>query len=85
MKVREFEDAVLRIEEVVIRIRAPMNQEVEDYDFIRQTGLNMSVKDWIGGRLSPRLGDLEVAIIDGHFQQPHGKTTMRTLRTSYTR
>ncbi len=83
MRVWEFEEAVLRIEEVLVRVRAPVNTEVGDYDFERKASRNMTVTQWVATRLSPRLGDLEVAIIDGSFTHPHGRTKIETLRSSY--
>ena len=85
MQVREFEEAVFRVEEVLIRVRAPANEDVEPYDFERQASQNMSITRWSNGRLLPRLGGLEVAIIDGNFQSPHGRTKMGNLRASYER
>ena len=85
MQVREFEEAVFRVEEVLIRVRAPVNIDVDDYDFERQASRQMSVTNWTNGRLRPRLRDLEVSIIDGNFGHPHGRTKMRTLRASYER
>ena len=83
MTVLEFEEAVWRIEEVMIRIRAPVHEEVDDYNFERRASRNMSVTGWINWRLRPRLGDFEVSIIDGNFTHPHGRTKMRNLRSSY--
>ena len=83
MNVLEFEEAVWQLEEVLIRIRAPARESVGNYDFERQAGRNMSVTNWINGRLRPRLRHLEVSIIDGNYTHPHGRTKMRTLRASY--
>ena len=86
MQVWEFEEEVLRIEEVVIRIRAPVNTEVGDYEYERQTKSNMSVTNWLELRLVPALGEgTQVAVIDGHYTRPHGRTKMGTLRASYER
>lgn len=83
MTVLEFEDAVWRIDEVLIRIRAPVDAEVDDYDYERRASLNMTVTSWLNWRLRPRLGDFQVSIIDGNFMYPHGRTKMRNLRASY--
>ena len=85
MKVWEFEEEVMRLEEVLIRIRASHNAEVDDYGFSRQASGNTSVTDWTNGRLYPRLRGHEVSIIDGNYQHPHGRTKMYTLRRSYER
>ena len=83
MNVLEFEDAVWRIEEVLIRIRAPVHEEVGNYNFERRASGNMSVTNWMNGRLRPRLGNHQVSIVDGNFTHPHGGTKMRTLRGTY--
>lgn len=85
MKVWEFEEEVMRIEEVLIRVRAPIDAEVDDYGFSRRASGNTSVTNWTSGRLHPRLRDREVSIIDGNYQHPHGRTKMQTLRQSYER
>ena len=83
MTVLEFEEAVWRIEEVLIRIRAPVHEEVDEYDNERRASRNMSVTRWMAWRLHPRLRGFEVSIIDGNFTHPHGRTKMGTLRASY--
>lgn len=85
MNVRDLEMAVWKIEEVLIRVRAPVNRAVGEYDFDRQTSRNMSVTSWITGRLQPRLDGLDVSVIDGTYRQPHGRTKMGNLRASYKR
>ena len=83
MNVLEFELAVWEVDEILIRIRAPVNREVASYDFVRQAKNNMSLTEWINGRLRPRLGELQVSVIDGNFTQPHGRTKIQKIRESY--
>ena len=83
MTVLEFEQIVWEIDEILIRIRAPISHEVENYDFVRKASNNMSLTQWINGRLRPRLGELHVSIIDGNFTHPHGGTKLRNIRASY--
>ena len=85
MRIDEFEEAVLALEEIVIRIRAPVGAEVDEYDYMRQASGTSSVTDWLHKRIYPRLGDYEVCIIDGTWRNPHGRTKLDTLRSSYDR
>lgn len=83
MTVLEFEQTVWEIDGILIRIRAPINHQVETYDFVRRAHSKMSLALWINGRLRPRLGELQVSIIDGNFTHPHGATKLRQIRESY--
>ena len=85
MNILEFEQRVWEVEEILIRIRAPSNHQIQDYDFTRKARHDMSVTNWVNGRLRPRLEGLELSIIDGNFARPHGKTQLRTVRESYVR
>ena len=86
MQIGEFEQAVLEIEEIVIRIRAKTNEEIGDYDYDRKAKNKMSVTRWLSTRINPKLNGHQVSVIDGHnFNSPHGKTTLGTLRDTYNR
>ena len=85
MTVIQFENVVLRLEEIVIRIRASSNDQVEGYDYRRQASGTTSVTEWLNTRIRPRLGGLEVSVMDGNSQETHGKTRLSTLRASYER
>lgn len=85
MNVMEFERRVFEVEEVVIRVRAPADTEVGDFEYQRQAGGGTSVTDWLTTRIHPLLGDYGVSIIDGGYTRPHGRTLMRTLRAGYER
>ena len=83
ISVREFEAKVLDIEEIVIRVRAPAGDEVDDYCYERKAAGNQSTTDWIQGRLRPLLGDFEIEVVAGDYAAPHGRTRLETLRASY--
>lgn len=85
MRVDEFEQAVLEIEEIVIRIRARPDAEVGNYDYRRRASAETSVTEWLNTRIIPNLNGRHVSIVSGHFNQPHGRTKLRTLRDSYDR
>lgn len=83
MRVDEFEKKVLELEEIVIRIRAPGNKEVGEYDYERQASGGTSVTKWLQTRINPLLENYEYSIIDGRYQHPHGRTSLQRLRESY--
>ena len=83
MNVGEFEQRVLEVEKVVIRVRADTNTDIGGFDYKKKAGGGTSVSHWLDKRISPSLNGLEVSIIDGNYEQPHGKTLMKNLRSSY--
>ena len=85
MTVIEFEQRVLDLEEIVIRVRASANEEVDDYEYQRQAADTTSVSVWLQTRIMPRIRNFDVSIVDGNLHEPHGRTLLRTLRASYER
>ena len=85
MNVGEVEKSVLEVEGVVIKIRAKTSTDVGDFDYQKQAGGSTSVSHWLEKRISPLLDGHEVSIIDGNYEHPHGRTLMKTLRSSYER
>lgn len=84
--VRDFEAKVSRLEEVTLVVRAPSNAMVEDYSYERKAASNASLTEWIEQRIKPCLGAYEFTILDGnHAVNPHGKTSLKTLRNGYSR
>ena len=84
MTVREFEQKVQRREHITIRVRAPANTPVGEYDFARQAAGSSRVSEWLANRITPRLREHEVSVIGGDYQEPHGAMLLQTLRQSYT-
>ena len=85
MTVFEFEQRVLDLEEIVIRIRAPGHTEVDDYEYQRQAAGATSVTAWLHTRIPPSIREIGVSIVDGNLREPHGRTLLSTLRVSYER
>lgn len=81
--VRALEEKIFELEEVVVTIRAPSGQLVDDYEYERKAAGTSSVTDWLDGRVKPLLGGHEVVVINGDYATPHGRTKMSTLRDSY--
>ena len=85
MRVGEFEQAVFELESIVIRIRASRREEVKDYNYQRSAGGETTVTEWLKNRIHSKLNNLDVSVIDGNHQEPHGRTRLRILRGSYER
>jgi hypothetical protein len=83
ISVREFEEKVLKKEEVVVVIRAPSGAQVEDYEYERKAAGNTSVTDWIEQRIKPCISGHEFTIVSGDHTHPHGRTKLETLRNGY--
>ncbi len=83
ISVVEFEAKVLEKEEIVIRIRAPAGKKVSDYVYERKAAGSQSITDWLDGRIRPLIGSHEVAVVDGAYTTPHGRTKLDRLRSSY--
>lgn len=86
--VRELEERILELEEVVIRVRAPHHTLVNDYagkdgTYERKAAGTTSVSDWLEQRIKPSLNGLECSVINGDYATPHGRTKLSTLRDSY--
>jgi hypothetical protein len=86
--VRELEERILELEEIVIRIRAPHLSQVNDYSskdgpYTRKAAGTTSITDWLEQRVKPCIGDLEYSIVSGEYTTPHGRTKLSTLRNSY--
>lgn len=83
IKAREFVEKVELLEGIVIALWTGENTLVDDYDYQRQAANNISISDWIEGRIRPKIGDIAVRIVDGRHASPHRGQRLDTLRKSY--
>ncbi|WP_102400951.1 hypothetical protein [Haloimpatiens massiliensis] len=80
----ELERKIYELEEVRVVIRVDKNQEFKDYDYSRKTATNTSISEWLNTRVKPLLGtDVQVDVIDGTGNNPHGRTKIENVRNSY--
>lgn len=79
----DLERQIFEKEEIKVVIRAPKNQEFEEYGFERKSAVTTSITDWYNTRLKPILGNFDADIIDGYGTNPHGRTKIETVRNSY--
>ena len=83
MKASEFEDKVWEVEGIRIVLRCPENQEIGNYDYTNATSQTTSVTDWLRVRVSPKINDIAIEVVAGNGEQPHGRSLVRTVRSSY--
>ena len=83
MTVRAFEDAVWELEQIRIVIRTGENDVVEDYDYERAAPLNFTIQQLLDRRITTRIGDKEVTVINGGGATAVGQTQLRTVRNTY--
>lgn len=83
IKAREFVEKVELLEGVIITLWTNENTLVDDYVYQKKAAGNISIADWIGGRIQPKIGDVSVRIVDGSHSTPHRGQRMDKLRNSY--
>ena len=79
----ELERQIFEVEEVRVIIRAPRSSTFPPYPYQRKSSSSTSVSDWLEQRIKPLLGEIQVDVIKGDGNCPHGRTNMETLRNSY--
>lgn len=80
----DLERQIFEKEEIKVVIRAPKNQEFNEYAYDRKAATSTSITDWYNTRLKPILGDnYDADIIDGYGTNPHGRTKIENVRNSY--
>lgn len=81
----ELERKIYELEEVRIVIRSSKETRFDDYNFTRKAATNTSISDWLNTRVRPLTGeDVQVDVIDGTGNNPHGRTNIENVRNSYT-
>jgi hypothetical protein len=83
MNVSDFEEKVWAIEGIRIVVRAASSTVVNDYDFKKAADESWRVTEWLDKRVRGCINGLEVAVIQGDGEEPHGKVILRTLRPGY--
>jgi hypothetical protein len=82
--VESFEKQVEDIEGITIVIRAPSGTQVESYDYDRKAADSSSIGDWLKNRITPKIGELEVKILEGDLESPRRNSKkLETVRQSY--
>lgn len=85
MTVQEFENKVWQMDRVRVIVRAPAGKQVKDYKHKNAAQGNWRITEYIDKRLKPLIDDLEVMILEGDGEQPHGGSLLDSVRQSYKR
>jgi len=64
-------------------LRCQDNHQVGDYDYKNAANQTMLLTEWLNVRVLPKLKDVEVQVISGNGEPPHGRSLLRTIRASY--
>lgn len=83
MNVGNFEKKVWEVESIRIVVRAAPGTVVKDYDFKNAADERWRVTEWLDKRVRDCLNDLEVTVVQGNGEEPHGQVILRTLRQGY--
>ena len=81
--IADFEDAVWEIEGIRVVVRDSSGDRVEGYDYVRAARENWRVSEFLDKRIGPVVDGREVVVLNGGGVRPHGRTLLRTVRTSY--
>ena len=81
--IADIEDAVWEVERVRVVVRDRSDCRIRgDYGYERAAKASWRVTELLDKRVRPAVDDRDVAVVDGGGDQPHGKTLLRTVRTS---
>ena len=83
MKVQELEDKVWAQDGIRIVVRAAADTEIGNYKLKNAAQAAWSITEFIKKRISPVLNGMDVAVIMGDGEQPHGRTLLSSIRDSY--
>jgi hypothetical protein len=84
MRVGEFEEAVWRIDHIRVVVRAPHDETVQNFDYMRAAEQSLRLSEYANTRIEPRLNGFKFEIIDGSGCFPNRNTRVGNLRQSYT-
>lgn len=83
MKVKDFEEAVWKIDHIRIIVRAASWVTVDDYRKANAADKGMSVTDYLKRRIQPCIAEHELAVIGGDGKPVHGRTLLSKVRDGY--
>lgn len=88
ISLRNFVEKVEDKEGIKVRAWADPETQVEDYTYNRCAAENTSISDFLDTRIKPKLTlsngeEIPFEIIDGNYTKPHGRTSMKKLRSTY--
>lgn len=83
ISILDFENKILKLENILIVVRAPSNLMVDDFNHLRKSNGAMTVQVWLESKIYPLVNGHQVDVISGGYVAPHPLTTLTKLRNSY--
>jgi len=83
ISIQDFEDQVWEVEGIRLIIRGGTGDKVEEYNYQNAAQNNWSVTKWLQSRVLPCTNGLEVIVVQGNGEEPHGRTLLRNVKSSY--
>lgn len=84
MKASDFEEKVWAVEGIRIVLRTDPNTEVKDYDKKNAADASLRITELLEKRITPCIGgNIQIAVIQGDGEEPHGRVILRTIRNGY--
>jgi hypothetical protein len=83
MRVAEFEEAVWKIDHIRVVIRAPHDETVQNFDWVKAAEQGLRLSQYASNRIEPRLNGFKFEIIDGSGDFPNRNTRVGNVRQSY--
>ena len=83
MTVQELEEKVWAQDGFRVVIRGAANTKIGTYSQKNAAQGNWSINEFVKKRLAPILNGIEVVVLMGDGEQPHGGTLLSSIRPSY--
>lgn len=83
MKISEIEEKAWSMDGIRLIIRGDESEEVYDYVQKSAAQSNWNVTKYLDSRIKPLIGDMDVVVVLGNGEQPHGRTLLSSVRDSY--
>ncbi len=83
MNICEFEEAVWEKDGIRLVVRAQSWAKVENYDYANAADRRMSVTEYLRVRITPKIGNYEVAVVSGDGTLVHGRTKLNKVRATF--
>lgn len=81
--IQEIEDKIWEVEGIRVVIRGPENQAANVYDYQNAAQETWSITKLIDSRIQPCVPGVEIMVIQGNGEEPHGRTLLKNVRGTY--
>lgn len=81
--IQELEDKIWEVEGIRVVIRGAERTAVMVYDYQNAAQETWSITKLIESRIQPCAPGIEVMVIQGNGEEPHGRTLLKNVRGTY--